>query len=124
MKEIVPQEIIQQEIFLIRGHKVMLDSDLAKFYGIATKVLLQAVKRNLERFPGDLLRFRTVSDNSRLMIWEARAAVYNRISELDPLQKFSFKKFIRKHAHRKKPKSKELKPTSHIVIQKKKKRNG
>lgn len=55
MKEIVPQEIIEQKIFYIRGHKVMLDCDLARLYGIATKVLLQAVKRNLGRFPEDFM---------------------------------------------------------------------
>jgi len=70
-----------------------------------------------------LLRFRTTSSNPRLIVWKARAAIYNRISELDPLQKFSFKRFIEKHTHRKKLKSKELKSTTRIVIQKKKKAN-
>jgi phage regulator Rha-like protein len=48
-------EVIEKKIYLIRGHKVMLDSDLADMYGIATKVLLQAVKRNLKRFPSDFM---------------------------------------------------------------------
>ena len=39
MKAIIPQEVIEQKIFLIRGKKVMLDSDLAKLYGVQTKVL-------------------------------------------------------------------------------------
>ena len=43
--------IIQSKIYEIRGQKVMLDSDLAKLYGIETKVLKQAVKRNLRHFP-------------------------------------------------------------------------
>lgn len=55
MKELIPAEVIERKIFLIRGHKVMLDSDLAKLYGIGTKVLNQAVKRNLERFPLDFM---------------------------------------------------------------------
>lgn len=42
-------------ILLIRGQKVLLDSDLAELYGVETKVLLQAVKRNLERFPEDFM---------------------------------------------------------------------
>jgi phage regulator Rha-like protein len=42
---------IEQKIFNIRGMQVMLDSDLAKLYGVETKVLNQAVKRNIERFP-------------------------------------------------------------------------
>ena len=47
---------IQQQIFVLRGHKVMLDSDLARLYGVKTKVFNQAVKRNAERFPEDLFR--------------------------------------------------------------------
>lgn len=42
-------------IFVIRGHKVMLDSDLAKLYGVETKRLNEAVKRNIERFPEDFM---------------------------------------------------------------------
>ncbi|MCX7193881.1 MAG: ORF6N domain-containing protein, partial [Proteobacteria bacterium] len=44
---------IESKIFLIRGQKVMLDADLAELYGVQTKVLNQAVKRNIERFPSD-----------------------------------------------------------------------
>jgi hypothetical protein len=43
----VPVEVIEEKIFLIRGDKVMLDADLAKLYGVETKVMLQAVKRNI-----------------------------------------------------------------------------
>lgn len=46
---------IQRMIFIIRGQKVMLDSDLAKLYGVQTKVLNQAVKRNINRFPADFM---------------------------------------------------------------------
>ena len=51
----VPIERIERAILLIRGHKVMLDADLATLYEVPTKVLLQAVKRNLERFPSDFM---------------------------------------------------------------------
>jgi hypothetical protein len=51
----VPAERIEQAILLLRGQKVMLDSDLAFLYGVATKVLLQAVKRNPGRFPSDFM---------------------------------------------------------------------
>jgi hypothetical protein len=44
---------IETKILLIRGQKVMLDADLAELYGVQTKVLNQAVKRNIERFPSD-----------------------------------------------------------------------
>ena len=55
MGSVVTVEQIERKIYLIRGHKVMLDSDLADLYGVATKVLLQAVKRNLKRFPSDFM---------------------------------------------------------------------
>ncbi|MBM3368189.1 MAG: ORF6N domain-containing protein [Betaproteobacteria bacterium] len=42
-------------ICTVRGHKVMLDADLAQLYGVSTKALLQAVKRNPARFPGDFM---------------------------------------------------------------------
>ena len=52
---LVPQEIIEQKIFLIRGHKVMLSNHLAGLYNVETRSLIQAVKRNKERFPGDFM---------------------------------------------------------------------
>lgn len=55
MSDIIPEEIIRDRIFLIRGCKVMLDKDLAKLYGVKTKVLNQSVKRNNERFPEDFM---------------------------------------------------------------------
>jgi len=51
----IPQEIIEQKIFMIRGHKVMLSHHLAQLYGVETRVLIQAVKRNIERFPEDFM---------------------------------------------------------------------
>ena len=49
--DIIPVEVIQSKIYSIRGQTVMLDSDLAELYGVETKALKQAVKRNLDRFP-------------------------------------------------------------------------
>lgn len=46
---------ITNRIFIIRDRKVMLDRDLAKLYGVEVKVLNQAVKRNLDRFPADFM---------------------------------------------------------------------
>ncbi len=54
-KALVPVETIEQKILLIRGQKVMLDRDLALLYGVDTRVLNQAVKRNLKRFPSDFM---------------------------------------------------------------------
>jgi hypothetical protein len=48
-------QVIQQKIFEIRGQKVMLDFDLAELYDVETKVLNQAVKRNIDRFPEDFM---------------------------------------------------------------------
>jgi hypothetical protein len=58
---IVPVERVVQHIHVVRGHKVLLDSDLARLYGVPTKHLVQAVKRNLERFPSDFM-FQLVSE--------------------------------------------------------------
>jgi len=55
MRNVVPSEQIERAILLIRGQKVMLDYDLAKLYGVETKILNQAVKRNIKRFPGDFM---------------------------------------------------------------------
>jgi hypothetical protein len=46
---------IQQRILLIRGEKVIVDADLAEFYGVETKDLNQAVQRNIDRFPSDFM---------------------------------------------------------------------
>jgi hypothetical protein len=51
----LPDESIEDTILLIRGKRVILDHDLARLYGVATKVLNQAVKRNLDRFPEDFM---------------------------------------------------------------------
>jgi len=54
-QSIVPVELIEKKIYLIRGQRVMLDSDLADLYGVSVKVLNQAVKRNISRFPEDFM---------------------------------------------------------------------
>lgn len=54
-EQIVPPQRIEKSIFLIRGQKVMLDTDLAELYQVSTKVLNQAVKRNQDRFPADFM---------------------------------------------------------------------
>ncbi len=55
LKVFVPIEKINRQIFLIRGHKVMLDRDLAELYSVKVKELNQAVKRNENRFPQDFM---------------------------------------------------------------------
>ncbi len=52
---ILPAERIERLILLIRGHKIILDADLAALYGVETKQLIRAVKRNLPRFQDDFM---------------------------------------------------------------------
>src|SRR5713101_3168936 len=52
---VVPVEQISQSILVFRGHKVLLDEDLASLYGVTTSALVQAVKRNIGRFPEDFM---------------------------------------------------------------------
>ena len=52
---LIPHEVVERRIVLIRGHKVLLDIHLAELYEVPTKVLNQAVKRNLDRFPEDFM---------------------------------------------------------------------
>lgn len=66
MDEIIPQYIIEQKIFLIRGQKVMLDRDLAVLYGVETKILNKAVRRNSDRFPPDFMFQLTKSEFDNL----------------------------------------------------------
>jgi hypothetical protein len=54
-KSVVKVGKIQQRILLIRGEKVIVDADLAEFYGVPTKALNQAVRRNMDRFPSDFM---------------------------------------------------------------------
>jgi hypothetical protein len=55
MEALIPVEIIEKKIFLIRGEKVMLDGDLAELYEVETFNLNKAVKRNVGRFPQDFM---------------------------------------------------------------------
>lgn len=52
---VVALESIARRIFMTRGHRVLLDADLAKLYGVETRALNQTVRRNVDRFPGDFL---------------------------------------------------------------------
>lgn len=51
----IPTEIIEMRILLIRGRKVLIDSDLSELYGVTTKRLNEQVRRNIRRFPGDFM---------------------------------------------------------------------
>ncbi len=62
----LPTEEIQQHILFIRGEKVMLDAHLALLYGVETKALIQAIKRNLDRFPTDFM-FQLTQDELQIL---------------------------------------------------------
>ncbi len=65
MTKIIPAETIAAKIYLVRGIKVILDRDLAELYGVETRSLIQAVKRNIDRFPSDFMfQFTQVEFNS------------------------------------------------------------
>ena len=70
----IPDEVIMSKIYLIRGKKVMLDRDLAELYGVETKQLKRAVRRNLERFPAD---FMFEMNNEELKNWRYQFGTSN-----------------------------------------------
>ena len=61
-------QTIQNKIYEIRGQRVMLDKDLAAMYGVETKALNQAVKRNIQRFEGDDFMFRLTKDETESVV--------------------------------------------------------
>ncbi|MDI6777792.1 MAG: ORF6N domain-containing protein [Patescibacteria group bacterium] len=66
---LIPDERIINRIFFIRGKKVMIDGDLAELYGVETRVLNQAVRRNLKRFPDDFMLELTKQE---MEIWKSQ----------------------------------------------------
>ena len=71
-------EPIRSKIYEIRGQRVMLDRDLAELYGVQTKVLNQAVKRNIRRFEGDDFMFRLTKDEAVLSTTRSQTVTMNR----------------------------------------------
>jgi hypothetical protein len=72
-QSVIPVERIVSRIYLIRGEKVMLDSDLAELYGVTTGNLNKAVKRNLRRFPDDFIFRLTVEEMNVLLFQIGRS---------------------------------------------------
>ena len=67
MKTLIPLEVIERRILLIRGQKVMLSTHLAELYDVETRVLNQAVKRNISRFPEDFMFQLNTSEEEQLV---------------------------------------------------------
>ena len=80
-KDIVPQEVLESKILLIRGHRVILDRHLAELYGVEPRRLNEQVKRKIKRFPADFM----------FQLTNAEAAGLSR-SQLAPVQ--SLKAFL------------------------------
>ena len=76
MSELVKHNEIQNKIYFIRGQQVMLDRDLAELYQVETRVLNQAVKRNLERFPDD---FMFQLKKEEFEYWKSQIVISNKV---------------------------------------------
>jgi len=90
---------IQSKIYVIRGQRVMLDRDLASMYGVETKVLNQAVKRNIERFPEDFMFQLTKGEYEILTDQDLRSQIVTansseRTGDLDLRSQFVTSRFI------------------------------
>jgi len=72
---VISEETIINKIYLVKGHKVMLDRDLAEMYGVETRVLNQAIKRNEKRFPADFM-FQMTSEE--LSDWKSQNVISNK----------------------------------------------
>ncbi len=70
----ISEEVVLTKIFLIRGQKVMIDRDLAELYGVETRTLNQAVRRNLRRFPEDFVFQLTVKEFEN---WKSQIVISN-----------------------------------------------
>lgn len=66
MHSLVPTEVVEGVIIVLRGEKVILDRDIARLYEVETKTLVRAVKRNLERFPKDFMFQLTAKETANL----------------------------------------------------------
>ena len=72
MSAVVPMKVVEGKILLVRGKKVMLDRDLALLYGVETRTLNQAVRRNITRFPED---FMFQLSNEEMENWKSQIVI-------------------------------------------------
>ena len=105
----VPVEMIERRIYLIRGHKVMLDSHLAELYGVTTKRLNEQVKRNRNRFPEDFMfqltreettllnRSQIATGSWSLDIYESRIGIAQQIFRDVVVQDLRDRRFVNGH---------------------------
>ena len=74
----IPVEMIERRILFIRGHRVMLDRDLAELYGVPTRVFNQAVKRNKKRFPADFMFRLTIQEAKEILRSRSQIVILKR----------------------------------------------
>ena len=77
-KILIPAEVIERRILVLRGHRVMLDRDLAELYGVQPKRLNEQVKRNRDRFPEDFMFQLTLEEGKAVMLSRSQSATLNR----------------------------------------------
>jgi len=74
--QILPDEVILNKIYILRGKKVMIDRDLAELYGVETRALNQAVRRNEKRFPEDFMFQMTLEE---MQEWKSQIVISNKV---------------------------------------------
>ena len=67
MKDLIPLEVVEHRIFIIRGHRVMIDRDIAELYGVETKYLNRQVRSNSARFPEEFMFRLTIDEKNELV---------------------------------------------------------
>jgi phage regulator Rha-like protein len=77
-KGLIPIEVIEGRVLILRGRRVMLDRDLANLYGVETRVLNQAVSRNAERFPEDFMFQLTLQEGKMVMRSRSQSVILKR----------------------------------------------
>lgn len=75
---LIPLEVIERRIFVLRGHRVMLDRDLAELYGVEIKRLNEQVKRNRDRFPEDFMFQLTLEEGKAVILSRSQIATLKR----------------------------------------------
>jgi len=76
--QLIPLEIIENRILVLRGHRVMLDRDLAELFGVETRALNQAVSRNGDRFPDDFMFQLTLEEGKAVLLSRSQIVTLKR----------------------------------------------
>jgi hypothetical protein len=82
--DVVAADQVERAIFVVRGHKVLLDGQLAAFYAVSTKRLIEQVKRNISRFPGDFMFQLTADEWDNLRSQIATSSLRSRSVTSEP----------------------------------------